>query len=84
MKEKNEGPPCCGRPAEPRRWQPAYHERYFLILGNGRIQGFRWSDTEFDHDAWRFGNCFRDRKDAERARKFIKQLLQNLHAEYGR
>jgi hypothetical protein len=77
MKEKNDDPPCCGRPTD--RWQPAYHAFYFAILGNGHIHSFQWSNTEFDYEAWTCGNCFQLRSDAEQARQGIKEYLSNFH-----
>ena len=79
MEEKSDDPPCCGRPAEPSRWKPAHHQPYFLILGNGYIECFRWSDTKFDEEAGGFGNCFRHRRYAEQARDKIKEVLANFH-----
>jgi hypothetical protein len=57
----------------------AYHEFYFAILGNGRIHSFQWSDTEFDYEAWTYGNCFQLRRDAEQAREGIKEYLSNFY-----
>jgi len=62
---------CCG-------------ERYFLLLGNGTVQRFQWHGTEFDHDTWKFGNCFTTSQDAERAREAVKVLLNYLRIEYER
>jgi|RhiMetdeSRZDD1v2_1073273.scaffolds.fasta_scaffold723787_2 hypothetical protein len=82
MKEKNGDLPCCGYTDE--RWRPTFHQRYFVILGDGSIQMFRWSGAPFDYKAWQFGNCFKTRRGAEHAREAVKQVLQAFHAEYGR
>ncbi len=82
MKETNDDPPCSGRSDE--RWRPALHQRYFLILGDGNIRVFPWSDMPFDYGAWQFGNCFKTRREAEHAREAIRQALRAFHAEYGR
>jgi len=65
-------------PPERDRWMPRNGEQYFLILGNGRVQRFQWHGTEFDLDAWEFGNCFKTRQDAERAIEVVKSLLKYL------
>jgi hypothetical protein len=82
MKEKNEDPPCCGYNGE--RWQPVHHQRYFVILGDGSIRVFRWSGAPFDYAAWQFGNCFKTRRAAERAREAVRQVLGVLHSERRR
>ena len=79
MKEKNEDPPCCGYKGE--RWQPVHHQRYFVILGDGSIQVFRWSGAPFDYAAWQFGNCFKTHAEAVHARDQIKALLLQVHQE---
>lgn len=68
---------------EHERWMPNNGERYFLILGNGMIQRLQWQGTEFDHQTWNFGNCFRRRRDAEHARDAVQHLL-HCHTAYGR
>jgi hypothetical protein len=82
MKEKNADPPCCGYKGE--RWQPVHHQRYFVILGDGSIRVFRWSGAPFDYAAWQFGNCFKTRRAAERAREAVRQVLGVFHIERGR
>jgi hypothetical protein len=82
MKEKNEDPPCCGYKGE--RWQPVHQQRYFVILGDGSIRVFRWSGAPFDYAAWQFGNCFKTRRAAERAREAVRQVLGVFHIERGR
>ena len=82
MKEKNGDLPCCGY--KDKRWQPAFHQRYFVILGDGSVQMFRWSGAPFDYKAWQFGNCFKTHTDAEHAREAVRQVLQAFHIEYGR
>jgi hypothetical protein len=69
-------PPAC--------WKPALHQPYFVILGDGSIQVFRWSDTPFDHRAWQFGNCFRTHRDAERTQEVLRQVLRDFHTKYER
>ena len=82
MKEQNDGPPCRGPRDEP--WQPALRQHYFVILGNGSIKVFQWSGTPLDYEAWQFGNCFRTRREADRAREVVRQVLWTLHTEYRR
>ncbi len=78
-------PPPNPRPLDPPAcWKPALHQPYFVILGDGSIKVFRWSGTPFDHGAWQLGNCFKTRRDAERAREVFKQVLRVFHTEYKR
>jgi hypothetical protein len=71
-------------PPERDRWMPRNGEQYFLVLGNGTVQRFQWHGTEFDLDAWSFGNCFKTRQDADLAREVAKALLQDLRIEHER
>jgi hypothetical protein len=64
------------------RWMPGQGERYFLILGNGTIQGLQWHGTDFDLKAWSFGNCFRLRRQAIEARDGMKEYLATFHREH--
>jgi len=58
---------------------PRNGQRYFLVLGNGTIQRFQWHGTDFDQEAWDFGNCFRSRREAEQAHTAIKEVLLHFH-----
>jgi hypothetical protein len=64
------------------RWVPRQGEYYFLILGNGTIARFPWNDTDFDHEAWHFGNCFNTQEQAEHARDQLKAVLLTLHQHH--
>jgi len=68
-------------PPERDRWMPRNGEQYFLILGNGTVQRLQWHGTEFNLDAWKFGNCFKTRQDAERAIEAVKALLKYLRID---
>ena len=57
-------------------WRPQEGERYFMILGDGHIRELPWHGTPVDYDAWQFGNCFRQRQDAQQAREAMHTLLQ--------
>ena len=77
--------PSLNQPPDPSAcWKPALHRPYFVILGDGSIQVFLWSDTPFDHGAWQFGNCFRTHREAERAREVLRQVLWALHRDQER
>jgi hypothetical protein len=64
-------------------WLPSQGELYFLILGNGMLESFPWSDTVFDHEAWHFGNCFQTQAHAEQAREKMQEVLHTLHQEHA-
>jgi hypothetical protein len=51
-------------------------ERYFMIMGDGHIRQLSWQDTPVDADAWQFGNCFRQRQEAQRAREAMQACFQ--------
>jgi hypothetical protein len=59
------------------RWLPLRGEKYFLIVRNGKIISSHWCDTPSEYEDWRFGNCFKNRKDAKKAREAMKDLLEN-------
>ena len=61
------------------RWLPRQGEHYFLMLGNGTIARFPWNDTDFDHETWDFGNCFKTHEEAVQARDKIQEVLLSLH-----
>jgi hypothetical protein len=82
MSNKNVDLPCCNHSADRERWVPLKGHRYFLILGDGTIKTFQWHDTDFDRGAWNLGNCFRLKRDAERARDAVKQLLVHNQATF--
>jgi len=64
------------------RWQPSDGDYYYLILGNGMIEIFPWNDTDFDHEAWHFGNCFKTHEDAVQTREKITEVLRTVHQEH--
>ena len=77
--------PSLNQPPDPSAcWKSALHQPYFVILGDGSIQVFPWSDTPFDHGAWQFGNCFRTHREAERAQEVLRQVLWAFHSEHAR
>ena len=65
------------------RWLPSTGEHYFLILGHGMIARFPWSDTDFDHETWDFGNCFKTHEEAVQARDKIQEVLLSLHQDHA-
>lgn len=67
----------------PERWMPRNGERYFLILGNGAIQSLCWHGTDFDQEAWTFGNCFRLRREAIQAREQLKDVFLSFHKAHA-
>jgi hypothetical protein len=41
-----------------------------------------WHGTDFDQEAWNFGNCFRLRREATQVRGWMKECLANFHREH--
>ena len=70
-------------PSPPQRWLPSEGDHYYLILGNGMIELFPWSDTPFDHETWHFGNCFKTHEEAVQARDKIQEVLLSLHQDHA-
>jgi hypothetical protein len=64
------------------RWLPSEGDHYYLILGNGRIELFSWSDTPFDHETWDFGHCFKTHEEAVQALDKITELLRTSHQDH--
>src|SRR5438132_880574 len=69
------------QPPQYTHWMPRNGQNYFLVLGNGTVQRLQWHGTDFDQEAWSFGNCFRSRREAERAQEGIREYLANFHRE---
>ena len=57
------------------RWKPEYSDRYFYINDIGGITENRWYGTDTNESHYKFGNCFKEFKDAEVARDKIKEIL---------
>lgn len=57
------------------RWLPSNGDTYFVIVAQRTIKRVRWHDTDADYEAWNFGNCFKDRRTAKRARATMKKML---------
>jgi hypothetical protein len=70
-------------PSSPsQRWVPRKGEAYFLILGHGKVAIFPWNDTDVDHEAWHFGNCFQTQAHAAQAREKLTEVLHTLHQSW--
>jgi hypothetical protein len=61
---------------EPQRWRPADQQEVYKVSDSGeiRVATFRHGEP-YSEALWAFGNCFKSKKDAARARKAIEQLL---------
>ena len=70
-------------PPPPPRWLPRAGAHYYLILGNGMIQRFPWNGTDFDHEAWNFGNCFKTHAQAIQAREKMREVLLMVHKDHA-
>ena len=68
-------------PPQPQCWLPSEGDHYYLILGNGMLELFPWNDTDFDHETWHFGNCFKTHAQAVQTRDKIKEVLRTFHEE---
>ena len=59
------------------RWKPKYNECYYRITWMGEVAEDIWYGSRNDESGYKFGNCFRTKKEAETARDKIKELLNN-------
>jgi hypothetical protein len=61
---------------EPQRWRPADQQEVYKVSDSGeiRVATFRHGEP-YSEALWAFGNCFKSKKDAARAREAIEQLL---------
>jgi hypothetical protein len=67
---------------EPPRWKPEDQHEVYKISECGEIRPVTFRHGEPSSEAlWAFGNCFKSKKDAARAREAIEQLLMTLHTQ---
>jgi len=65
---------------EPQRWKPADQQEVYKVSDCGEIRAATFRHGEQCSEAlWAFGNCFKSKKDAARAREAIEQLLIHFH-----
>ena len=67
---------------EPQRWKPEDHQEVYRVSDCGEIctSTFRHGE-QYSEALWAFGNCFKSKKDAARAREALEQVLRNLHTQ---
>ena len=67
---------------EPPRWKPEDHQEVYRVSDCGEIRTSTfWHGEQYSEALWAFGNCFKSKKDAARAREAIEQLLINFHTK---
>jgi hypothetical protein len=65
---------------EPPRWKPEDQQEVYRVSECGEIRTATFRHGEHHSEAlWAFGNCFKSKKDAARAREAIEQLLMTFH-----
>ena len=66
----------------PQRWKPEDQQEVYRVSDCGEIRAATFRHEEHYSEAlWAFGNCFKSKKDAARAREAIEQLLMTLHTQ---
>lgn len=60
----------------PKRWKPKIFEAYWYIRVTGEVMESVWNGNEMEEKIINFGNCFRTKKSAEKARRGISKLLR--------
>src|SRR5438477_4415460 len=64
----------------PQRWKPADQQEVYKVSDCGEIRAATFRHGEQHSEAlWAFGNCFKSKKDAARARDAIEQFLMSFH-----
>lgn len=67
---------------EPQRWKPEDHQEVYRVSDCGEIRTSTFRHGEqYSEALWAFGNCFKSKKDAARAREALEQVLRNLHTQ---
>ncbi|XGU46158.1 hypothetical protein ACEXAJ_07330 [Fusobacterium necrophorum subsp. funduliforme] len=63
---------------KPERWRAGYKERYFYINFIGEIRNSLDGNNAMDRLAYKFGNYFQTREQAEKARELQKKAYQEV------
>jgi len=63
---------------EKKRWRARVNQPYYVLDLDGSIERMREDGYIADTDVWEFGNYFKTREDAEKARRKIRKVLRNL------
>lgn len=59
-------------------WRPKYDEEFWHIDRYVSITHSWWEGDQFDKQQWKFGNCFKTKKEANKALELVKEILINL------
>ena len=59
---------------ESTRWEPEIHQRYYHVMGSGRILDDVWNNYDTDRERFDFGNCFQTKEEAKKAAEYLKAL----------
>jgi hypothetical protein len=66
----------------PQRWKPEDHQEVYRVSDCGEIQASTFRHGEpFSEALWAFGNCFKSKKDAARARDAMEHVLLNFYPQ---
>ena len=66
----------------PQRWKPEDYQEVYTVSDCGEIRAATFRHGEHHSEAlWVFGNCFKSKKDAARARAAIGQVLMTFHTQ---
>jgi hypothetical protein len=68
---------------EPKRWRAEKDLPYYCISTQGQVSHTTNSQTPFDDNSWLWGNHFRSRDQAIKARNLIEKTLEQFHREEG-
>lgn len=64
-------------------WKPKEDEKYWFVMGDGKIVWQIWFENTWDLNYWKIGNCFRTKEEAEfyREKLFVTAELQRFADE---
>ena len=63
--------------SEIKKQKPKYKEYYYRITWLGEVAKDIWYGSRNDESGYKFGNCFRTKKEAIKARDLVKSVLAN-------
>ena len=59
------------------RWKPKKRDKYYYIRSKGNVNSAFWHKGSVDIHRYKFGNCFKTKKEAGDKLKQIKQILNS-------
>lgn len=64
-----------------KRWKPDFGDNYYVICSWGQPSLVIFHTGEIPKRRYKFGNCFRTKKQAQEAARRVRETLKNYHRE---